>query len=183
VPEAGLRPGETVANEVNQGLNRYSQRGRFIALAQNTYHLFGFDLGLGYSYIRRFDGSYNQVGLNGANATISIPVHSHLAIRADLGYARAANVLGTGRHSDVLTYLAGKEVTHPSPEDLLGCRTVVGRFLTEYNKCVIDGGYETMRIAIRATFQRLDPNPGSRSLGSDAGVLKLPRTREEAVNA
>jgi len=66
-----------------------------------------FDLGLGYSYIRRFDGSYNQVGLNGADATISIPVHSHLAIRADLGYARAANVLGSGRHSDVLTYLAG----------------------------------------------------------------------------
>lgn len=66
-----------------------------------------FDLGLGYSYIRRFDGSYNQIGLNGADAIISIPVHSHLSIRADLGYARAANVRGTARHSDVLTYMAG----------------------------------------------------------------------------
>jgi opacity protein-like surface antigen len=66
-----------------------------------------FDLGLGYSYIRRFDGSTNQVGLNGANATISVAVHSHFAIRADLEYARAANVLGTGRHSDVLTYMVG----------------------------------------------------------------------------
>jgi hypothetical protein len=76
-----------------------------------------------------------------------------------------------------------KEVTHPFPEDLLGCRNVVGRFLTDYNKYVIDGGYETTRIAIRASFQRLDPNSGSRSLGNDAGVLKLSRTREEAVNA
>jgi opacity protein-like surface antigen len=66
-----------------------------------------FDLGLGYSYVHRFDGPYDQVGLNGADANISISVHSHLSIRADLGYARAANVLGTGRHSDVLTYLVG----------------------------------------------------------------------------
>jgi opacity protein-like surface antigen len=73
-----------------------------------------FDLGLGYSYIRRFDGSYNPVGLSGADATMSISVHSHLSIRADLGYARAANVLGSGRHSDVLTYLAGP-VFYPTP--------------------------------------------------------------------
>jgi len=66
-----------------------------------------FDLGLGYSYLRRFDGSSSQVGLHGANATISVAVHSHVSIRVDLGYARAANVLGTGRHSDVLTYMAG----------------------------------------------------------------------------
>jgi opacity protein-like surface antigen len=66
-----------------------------------------FDVSLGYSYISRFDSSSDHVGLNGADATVSIPMHSHLSIRADLGYARAANVLATGRHSDVLTYLAG----------------------------------------------------------------------------
>jgi opacity protein-like surface antigen len=66
-----------------------------------------FDVSLGYSYISRFDSYSNQTGLNGADATISVPIHTHLTIRADLGYARAANVLGTSRHSDVLTYLAG----------------------------------------------------------------------------
>ena len=66
-----------------------------------------FDVSLGYSYTSRFDSSSDHVGLNGVDATISKPVHSRLQLRADLGYARAANVFGTSRHSDVLSYLAG----------------------------------------------------------------------------
>ena len=48
----------------------------------------------------------NRVALNGADATFTIG-YSRLGLRADLGYSRAANVHGTGRHSDVFSYLAG----------------------------------------------------------------------------
>ena len=65
------------------------------------------DVGLGYSYMSRGDSHSNRVGLNGADASFTIGLYSRLAIRADLGYARAANVLGSARHSDVLSYLAG----------------------------------------------------------------------------
>jgi opacity protein-like surface antigen len=65
------------------------------------------DASLGYSYLTRSDNYSNRVGLSGADASLTIDLHSHLAIRADLGYARAANVDGTARHSDVLSYLAG----------------------------------------------------------------------------
>jgi len=52
------------------------------------------------------------VGLNGGDTSFTLGT-SRLAIRADWGYARAANVHGTGRHSDLLSYLAGP-VFYPS---------------------------------------------------------------------
>src|SRR5229473_1123792 len=66
------------------------------------------DLSLGYSYMSRGDTHSNRVGLNGADASFTIgPSSRRLALRADLGYVRAANVLGSARHSDVFSYLAG----------------------------------------------------------------------------
>jgi len=65
------------------------------------------DASLGYSYLTRSDSYSNRVGLSGADASLTIAVHPHIAIRADLGYARASNVSGSGRHSDVLSYLGG----------------------------------------------------------------------------
>jgi hypothetical protein len=64
------------------------------------------DVSLGYSYVSHGESNSYQVGLNGADASFTLGT-SRLGIRADLGYARAANVHGTGRHSDVLNYLAG----------------------------------------------------------------------------
>jgi opacity protein-like surface antigen len=64
------------------------------------------DVSLGYSYVSRGDSHSNRVRLKGEDASFTFGA-SRLAIRADLGYARAADVLGTGRHSDVLSYLAG----------------------------------------------------------------------------
>jgi len=52
------------------------------------------------------------VGLNGGDTSFTLGT-SRLGIRADWGYARAANVHGTGRHSDLLSYLAGP-VFYPS---------------------------------------------------------------------
>jgi len=66
------------------------------------------DVSLGYSYMSRGDTHSNRVGLNGADASFTIgPSSRRLALRADLGYVRAANVLGSARHSDVFSYLAG----------------------------------------------------------------------------
>ena len=55
----------------------------------------------------RGENPSNRVGLYGADASFTMGMFPHLALRADLGYARAANVLGSGRHSDVLSYMAG----------------------------------------------------------------------------
>lgn len=98
-----------------------------------------FDAGLGYSYITEFDGSSNQVGMNGADATISVPVLSRVSIRADLGYARAANVFGTGRHSDVLSYLAGP-VLYP----------LVRRHFNAYGQVLVGGARVTGPILLNS---------------------------------
>jgi opacity protein-like surface antigen len=65
------------------------------------------DASLGYSYLTRVDNYSNRTGLSGVDTSLTIGLHSRLAIRADLGYARAANVDGSARHSDVLSYLVG----------------------------------------------------------------------------
>ena len=59
------------------------------------------EIGLGYSYVNQAESQSKRLGLRGADATFTIG-YSRLGIKADVGYARAANVLGTGRHSDVL---------------------------------------------------------------------------------
>jgi len=64
------------------------------------------DVSLGYAYLSSGQSFSNRMGLKGADAGFTIR-YSRLGIRADLGYARAANVLGTGRRSSVLSYLAG----------------------------------------------------------------------------
>ena len=66
-----------------------------------------FEVSLGYSYLSHEDSESNRTGLSGAAASFTIGLKSRLGISADLGYSRADNVLGTGSHSDVLSYLAG----------------------------------------------------------------------------
>jgi len=65
------------------------------------------DASLGYSYLSRGESYSSRTGLSGADANLTIGLHPRLAIKADLGYARASNVGGSGRHSDVLSYLGG----------------------------------------------------------------------------
>jgi opacity protein-like surface antigen len=65
------------------------------------------DTSLGYSYLSRSDSYSNRVGLSGADASLTIAAYPRLAVRVDLGYARASNIGGSARHSDVLSYLAG----------------------------------------------------------------------------
>ena len=70
------------------------------------------DVSLGFSYVSRPGGFSNRIGLNGADTSFTIG-YSRLGLKADLGYARASNFAGTGRHTDVLTYMAGP-VFHPT---------------------------------------------------------------------
>lgn len=65
------------------------------------------NLSVGYCYVSRAVTSSNRVGLNGADASITITVHHHLALRGDLSYGRAVNVRGSGSYSDILSYMGG----------------------------------------------------------------------------
>src|SRR5437660_12412150 len=65
------------------------------------------DVSLGYSYMRSTTPLSTGLNLNGVVANITEGITPRLGIKADVGYLRAANVLGTGRHADVLDYLVG----------------------------------------------------------------------------
>jgi opacity protein-like surface antigen len=113
---------------------------------------------VGYSYLDLAQASNSRVGLNGADANLSLDFRSRVGLRLDIGYARGSNVLGSGRHADVLSYLAGP-VAYPIhyrqwttyAEALAGAARVTGPipsangFLGAYvNKLawVIGGGLE-----------------------------------------
>lgn len=65
------------------------------------------NISLGYSYLNVEMPSSSRIAINGAEASATIDYFPRLGLRLDLGYARAPNVLGTGHHSDVLSYLGG----------------------------------------------------------------------------
>jgi hypothetical protein len=69
------------------------------------------EVGLGYSYISQPGTQSKRLGLQGADASFTIGF-SRLSITTDVGYARASNVLSTGRNSSVFTYLAGPVFHH-----------------------------------------------------------------------
>jgi hypothetical protein len=64
------------------------------------------EFGVGYSYVSHAQSPSQRLGLQGADAGVTIGF-SRFGLKADVGYARAANVLGTGTHSDILSYLVG----------------------------------------------------------------------------
>lgn len=62
---------------------------------------------VGYSYLDISQAPNRRAGLNGADANLSVDFRSRVGLRLDVGYARGSNVLGSGRHADVLSYLGG----------------------------------------------------------------------------
>ena len=70
------------------------------------------DVSLGYSYVSHGESLSSPVGLSGGEISIVIGA-SRLSFKVDLAYARAGTVPGTGRHTEVLSYLAGP-VFHPT---------------------------------------------------------------------
>lgn len=62
---------------------------------------------IGYAYTSLSMPSSKRVNLSGASATITADLSSRLGVSVDSSYVRASNVLKTGRHVDVLSYLVG----------------------------------------------------------------------------
>jgi opacity protein-like surface antigen len=62
---------------------------------------------VGYSYLSVPIPSSTRIGLNGLGASLTADFPSRFGAKIDLNYARAANVFGTGHHSDVLSYMIG----------------------------------------------------------------------------
>src|SRR6202521_23699 len=106
------------------------------------------ELGLGYSYVSQAENQSKRVGLRGADASFTVGF-SRLGLKVDVGYARASNVLGTGHHSDVFSYLAGP-VFHPTTHRnfdtyvhaLVGGARVSGPILTN-GGVILLGGWAT----------------------------------------
>jgi opacity protein-like surface antigen len=106
------------------------------------------EMGLGYSYISQPGSQSKRLGLQGADASFTIGF-SRLSITTDFGYARASNVLNTGQHSTVLTYLAGPVFHHTLHRKfdsyvhvLVGGAKVTGPILTNSGVIMI-GGWTT----------------------------------------
>jgi opacity protein-like surface antigen len=106
------------------------------------------EMGLGYAYLSQPGNQSKSLGLRGADADFTIGF-SRLGITADLGYARASNVLGTGRHSAVLSYLAGPVFHHTVYRSfdsyvhvLVGGAKVSGPILTN-GGLILLGGWTT----------------------------------------
>ena len=106
------------------------------------------EMGLGYTYLSQLGNQSKRLGLQGTDATFTIGF-SRLGITADVGYARASNVLGTGRNSAVLTYLAGPVFHHTVHRSfdsyvhvLVGGAKVGGPILTN-DGTILLGGWTT----------------------------------------
>jgi opacity protein-like surface antigen len=106
------------------------------------------EMGLGYSYVSQTENQSKRLGLRGTDASLTIG-SSRLGIKADVGFVRASDVLGTGRHSAVLSYLAGP-IFHPTMhrsfdtyvQALVGGAKVSGPILTN-GGLILLGGWTT----------------------------------------
>jgi len=91
------------------------------------------DVSIGYSYVSFPIPSSSRINMNGLEASFAATFRSRFGAKIDLDYVRAANVLGSGRHSDVLTYMLGP-LYYPINTDRL---TVYVQALAGYSR--IDG--------------------------------------------
>jgi opacity protein-like surface antigen len=62
---------------------------------------------VGYAYYSLSVPSSSRVNLSGVETTLTADFLHRLGATADFSYVRASDVLGTGHHADVLSYLAG----------------------------------------------------------------------------
>jgi hypothetical protein len=62
---------------------------------------------LGYSFTSMEVPSVSRIELSGIDAAFTIDVVPRLGARVDIGYARTSDVFNSGKHSDILSYLAG----------------------------------------------------------------------------
>ena len=65
------------------------------------------DASLGYSYLRSTTPLSAGIGFHGVDASLTEAITPRFSVREDCGYLRAPNAVGSGYHSDVLSYLVG----------------------------------------------------------------------------
>jgi opacity protein-like surface antigen len=73
---------------------------------------------IGYAYTSLAVPSSNRVNLSGVDATLTANLSQRLGAIADSSYVRASDVFNSGRHADVLSYLAGP-VFYPTRNERL----------------------------------------------------------------
>lgn len=61
----------------------------------------------GFEYVGQPLPTGSRLPMYGVDSGLTVGVSPHLGVRLDFGYARASDVLGTGHHSDILSYMAG----------------------------------------------------------------------------
>jgi opacity protein-like surface antigen len=62
---------------------------------------------VGYAFTNLSMPSSNRVNLSGVDAAVTADLSTRLGVTANPSYVRASNVLDTGQHVDVLSYLVG----------------------------------------------------------------------------
>ena len=104
------------------------------------------DTAAGYSYVSMSIPTVSRVSLNGVDANLGVNFSQYFGVRLDVGYDRANNVLGTGRHADILSYMGGP-VFYPFrvkkwstyAQGLFGAARVTGPVPT--GTAILIGGY------------------------------------------
>jgi hypothetical protein len=66
-----------------------------------------FSVSAGYTYVSVGLPSSDRVGLIGPEVSLTLDLGPQLGLTTDVGYARRSDVLGTSRHGDLLSYMAG----------------------------------------------------------------------------
>jgi hypothetical protein len=90
--------------------------------------------GIGVAYLDFDVAPSARKRLLGLTSEMSLDLSRKVGVEAEVGYLRASNVFGTGRHSDILTYLAGPiwypkgRGFQPYVHGLVGLARVTGPF-------------------------------------------------------
>src|SRR6516162_8961212 len=61
----------------------------------------------GFEYLQQPIATSSRIPMYGLDSGATIDVSRHFGVRLDLGYVRASDVLSSGHHSDILSYLGG----------------------------------------------------------------------------
>jgi hypothetical protein len=161
---------------------------------------------VGYSYLDFGSVPSDRIGLNGVDASLTADFFPRIGIKADFGYVRASDVLGSGRHSDVLSYLAGP-VFYPTRgrlttylQGLVGGARVTGAIPFNQNQFLVGfinrpawaagGGVEyalSPSFAFRAGIDYLHASyadssatvKGQRGIRTVAGIVYYPGSRRK----
>jgi len=112
--------GLLVAQEATRGCRRFARK-LVLALSLCTLTAWGqlprtagkaplIEGSVGYCYLNLGVPESGRLNLHGADVNVTADFHPRFGVTLDASYARAADVFQSGRHADVLSYMAGPVV-------------------------------------------------------------------------